>query len=226
MKRVSPEHGNIRVRAVGRGIPYLTEPGWYTIPAWSRGSKPFDQLSPFKIGHEPGKNFECYWQSWKVWSKVEKQEKFDWSWPEETHVDQDTGLPNEKWIKWHEALLNNKRPVRRPNGRAIPLYAWWEGEQLDVVQARKRIYIPELQKLYRAHPVYQILLDRVRSGHNLIIVEPDGPCYKTWPKGRDVDLQLLVDLQDRTTREEDPTKYFPYGHGYVLALTILQDLTK
>lgn len=133
------------------------------------------------------------------------------------------GLPNDKWHKWHESLKNHKYPVRRPNGRAKPLYAWWNEEKLDVVQARKAIYIPELQKLYRAHPVYQKLLEKVRGGQNIIIVEPDGPNYTKYPNGRDVTQELLVEMQD-WTEQEDSKRYFPYGHGYVIALTLFEDL--
>jgi hypothetical protein len=48
--------------------------------------------------------------------------------------------------------------VRRPNGRAVPLYAWWKGQKLGIVEARKQIYIPYLQDLYRQSPIYKQLL--------------------------------------------------------------------
>lgn len=215
MKRVSPEHGSICVQNVGRGIPYPRRAGWKIIPAWSRGAAPYRELSPFHIGHAPNQNFESFWQSHKVWKHVAKQEVYNWSWPAEQHLGDD-GNPNEAWTKWHNALKTHKYPVRRPNGRAIPEYAWFEGEQLGVVDARKRIYIPELQKLYRAHPVYQKLLEEVRSGQNIIIMEPDG-----YPGGLEVTHESLVSMQDQT---ELNGKYFPYGHGYVIALTLFEDL--
>lgn len=217
MKRASPEHGNIRVQNVGRGLPYPQIEGWRVIPAWSRGAEPWKALSPFCIGHTKDTNFECYWQSHKVWDHVNAQKAYNWSWPAQKHLDED-GNPNADWYKWHEALKNHKYPVRRPNGRAKPQYAWWNGEKLGVVEARKQIYIPELQKLYRDHPVYQRLLEEVRGGQNIILLEPDG-----YPGGKDVDLDSLVTMQDQT---EIKGKYFPYGHGYVIALTILEDLQK
>jgi len=232
MKRASPEPGLIRVCGVGRGLPYPNEEGWENIPAWSRGAEPWDKLSPFKIGPIQGcNNFESWWQSHKVWNPVVAQKGWDWKWPSEIHVDADNN-PNEAWYKWHNALIANKHPVRRPNGRAIPLYAWWGGKKLGIVEARKQIYIPYLQKLYRMELAYQKLLEKVREGQSIIILEPDGPPPHLYTKGGDVTLESLIQLQDVTELKDFPgvssksAKYVPYGHGYVIALTLLEDLEK
>ncbi len=218
-KRGSVEPGSIRIRSVGRGVPYPTDTEYLNVAAWSRGASPWNDLSPFRIKTDNGCLFENYWQAHKVWQNVTKQSTKNWSWPAETH-----GEPNEAWDKWHEALKKHTEPVRRPNGRAIPLYAWFESEQLDVVQARKRIYIPVLQKLYRAHPTYQKLLEVVRDGQNICILEPDGCHHSQYSQGRDVNMEMLIEWQDRTQQEHDENRYFPYGHGYVIALTLFQDL--
>jgi len=150
-------------------------------------------------------------------------------------------LPNELWTKWHDSLIHNKYAVRRPNGRHIPLYAWFEGEKLDIIRARQEIYIPMLQKLYRKHPIYQKLLEMVKSGEDIIIVEPDGPPKHLFPEGLEVNLDLLKHLQSvtkvgelggilpgreapRENSQNNSQKYVPYGHGYVIALTILEDI--
>ncbi len=183
-------------------------------------------MSPFLIGpvvtkEEIAKNFENMWQARKVWEKIGS----------EVHVGAD-GLPNEAWKKWHDTLVAKKEAVRRPNGYEKPLYAWWEGEKLGVIEARKRIYIPFLQELYRAHPAYQQLLTKVKNGENVLILEPDGPPAGLYPLGLDMDLELLIKFQDITEWNQLPgayttsKKYVPYGHGYVIALTILQDLSQ
>ncbi len=229
MKRAEVEPGSIKVCGQQKHHSYPKEvDGWINIPAWSRGAGAWKELSPFFIASpdNPKGNFESYWQSWKVWESVNG----------EKHVDPATGNPNEAWKVWHDALANNPKPVRRPNGYVKPLYAWWEGERLDVVQARKRIYIPGLQKMYRAHPQYQKLLELVRNGQSVIIIEPDGPPLSMYPSGMDVNLDLLIQLQDVTTAKDFPVdnevrrytthdnKYIAYGHGYCIALTLLQDL--
>lgn len=232
--------GMIYIRNVARGIAYPSVDNVVNIPAWSRGSKPWNVLSPFNLGpvkfEEDGKvkecaTFETWWQSFKVWKDVDG----------ERHVDDTKDqLPNEAWHKWHDTLLANPKPIRRPNGRAIPLYAWWREQKLDVVQARKELYIPYAQRLYRAHPMYRKLFEMVYlEGKNICILEPDGPQHFLFPDGVRLDLETLRALQNVTQLGQFPNlsedqiktlkytgadkKYVPYGHGYVLALTLLED---
>jgi len=239
---------NIRVRKAkgprGSSIGYPKVEGWENIPAWSRGAKPWKYLSPFEIGpvmYEENGNiisaalFENFWQGWKVWEVVKKQnqksQKSKWVWPKERHVDINLN-PNELWVKWHNAMMKHKTPVRRPNGKNIPLYAYWKGKKLGIVEARKQIYIPYLQYLYRSHPTYKKLLEKVLAGSKIIILEPDGPLYDIYPDGMPVNLELLYNLQNVTkigdipggNTYSNPKQYFPYGHGMVIALTLLEDV--
>lgn len=236
------EHGQIRIGQTRRAHAHPTYPGYETISAWSRGKAPWKDLSPFTIGpvkftndngeKDSAKIFENFWQSFKVWEKVGKQNQKDkktkedvWVWPAETHIGKD-GFPNEKWEKWHNALLHNEAPVRRPNGKAIPKYAWWDGEKLDILEARRQIYIPFLKVLYRAHPTYQKLLAKVRSGTNIMLVEPDGALLDAYPEGMPVDLKKLESLIGETNyaKEGFPKAYRPFGHSFVIAMCLLEDL--
>lgn len=224
MKRASPEPGSVAVYRCARGVSYPKEEGWINIAAWSRGAAPWKQLSPFVMGPvDDAVNFENHWQSFKVWETIGSTG--------ERHVGED-GLPNEAWYAWHKKLRATPQAIRRPNGYEKPLYAWYKGQKLDVVQARKQIYIPDLQRLYRAHPVYQQLLKLVRNGQNVIIIEPDGPAEDV--RCQPLSKETLVALQDCTTWKEaarlfgqpewaGSNRYFPYGHGYVIALTLLED---
>ncbi len=245
--------GKIRIRSfyTGSTLPNVTS--YENIQAWSGGTEPWKQLSPFVIGpvvlegEIKALNFEDFWQAHKVYENVDAQNTWQWKWPAEVHVEGEEKLPNEAWHKWHNALLKTPHAVRRPNGRAVPLYAWWprrhgrrelkDSKDLDpthvklgVVEARKQIYIPYLQELYRKHPAYQSLLNKVKSGVNIIILEPDGPPSMFYPTGLEVDLNMLVQLQDVTELNQLPglntssKKYVPYGHGYVIALCLLEDV--
>lgn len=66
----------------------------------------------------------------------------------------------------------------------------------------------------------------------LSFVEPDGAPLYLYPQGFEVNIDLLTILQDVTKVKDFPgsksksDKYVPYGHGYVIALTILQDLQR
>jgi hypothetical protein len=237
--------GQIRVREAKRrqaGKGYPSVRGFVNIPAFSKGAKPYKQLSPFfvTVDYEEngeqrvGEIFENFFQSRKVYRQVTRQTG-DWVWPAETHVDANDN-PNENWIRWNRALSSHELPIRHPNGKAIPLYAWWKGQKLGVVEMRKQIYIPFLQAIYRQHPVYQQILAMVRRGTNIIILGPDGPNMDLYPNGMPVTLEMLVDLQNVTrigdiphvegyvNNDVPPGKYFPYGHEFVIALTLLEDL--
>lgn len=223
MKRASPEPGSVAVYRCGRGIPYPKKQGWINISAWSRGAAPWNQLSPFFIGPvEDAVNFENHWQSYKVWESISN----------ERHIGED-GLPNDAWRAWHKQLRETRSAIRHPNGYEKPLYAWYKDQKLGVVEARKQIYIPDLQRLYRAHAAYQQLLAMVRKGTNVILIEPDGPAEDA--RCQPLSKETLVALQDCTTWKEaaplfgqplgsGSNRYFPYGHGYVIALTLLEDL--
>lgn len=263
-------HGKIRIGQTQRTLSYPEFPGFEVIPAFSRGKKPWKELSPFFIGPvvfkypngETGKcgNLESYWQSYKVWDKVDRQSKADWKWPAETHVEkltkdsfaancgidifnirQDSLVPNEKWYLWHDALIKHDKAVRRPNGKKVPLFAWWYDEEkecyekLNTIEARRKIYIPTLKTLYRAHPVYQQLLTKFRKGTNIMLVEPDGPLRqvvehdgsitKVYPQGKEFDLATLYEWIDKMNYGDEgfPERYAPFGHGAVLAICLLED---
>ena len=215
--------GKIRIAQQAKGKSYPNYKDFENIPCWSRGKGEWKQLSPFYLKFAEGAIFENFYQSFKVWDTVSKQKTKNWIWPEEKHVDDEN--PNKNWEKWHKALLYHDLPVRRPNGKNIPLYSWWQGKKLNVVDARKEIYIPYLKKLYSANPVYKKLLEKVKSGKNVMLIEPDGPFLEAYPDGLEVDLPLLHLLIDRTNYAEEGygEKYRPYGHGYVLATCLLED---
>jgi hypothetical protein len=123
------------------------------------------------------------------------------------------------------ALIKHELPVRRPNGKAVPLYSYFQGEKLGLVEARKKIFIHYLKMIYRKTPTYQELLKKFRSGQSIMLIEPDGPLLEAYPNGLEVDLLLLNSLIEVTNYASEgfPDRYRPYGHGYVLATCLLED---
>lgn len=235
--------GKIRVAGTGRGLGYPKVEGFVVIPSWSRGAAPWKKLSPFYIGpvhfeengeQKVAKNYENFWQGSKVWKNVNKQRTKFWQWPAECHVDENN-QPNENWHKWNKALLSNDGAVRRPNGKNVPLYAYWNNEQLDVIEARKKIYIPYLQAAYRAHPVYKELLALVYSGLNVILMDACNVLYNLYPQGIECTKEQLLKLIETTNvdqiddgvilrKEGFEHAYFGFGHGLVINLTLMEDL--
>lgn len=231
----------IRVAGKARGCPYPKLKNYVVIPAWSRGAGEWKKLSPFFIGPieykdsggeiSKAKIFENFWQGQKVYTQIEKQnqKKNEWVWPKTRQMDKNQN-PNDSWYKWNAALMKHKKAVRRPAGKAIPKYAYWEGEKLGIIESRKRIYIPYYQKLIRKSPVYKKLLKMVKSGKNIIIVEPDGPDIRLFPDGKEVYGNLLEEWIEVTDRkevdetEDGKSRYRAYGHGFVIAQTLIEDL--
>lgn len=214
MKRAEREPGLVRIVQWRKYHPEPNEEGWEVIPAWSKGKSPWNALSPFFLKLEDGAIFENFWQSWKVF-------------PALGHIGPD-GNPNEKWEAWHKKVLYDPKPQRHPAGKLKPAYAWWNGQKLGVVDARKQIYIPTLEKLYKASPTFAKLQEKVQSGQNVILIEPDGPDLGVFPKGVDMSIELIEKLKDVTDIRQFPNaktdreKYVPFGHCYVIASLLLK----
>jgi hypothetical protein len=239
-KSIKVEYGKIRIGQHQRAKMQPVYPNFEKITAWSRGK--WKDLSPFYIGgveyvdvdgeKEVAPIFENFWQGHKVWDKVARQKQKVWEWPSESHIKDD--MPNEKWMKWHKALINHDEPVRRPNGRAVPKYAWWRDQKtgklqkLNTVESRRKIYIPFLKDLYRKSASYKKLLAKVKAGQNIMLIEPDGPLLDAYPEGREMTLDLLNNLVEKMNYKDEgfPERYAPFGHGYVIAMCILEDLEK
>lgn len=224
---------NLRVGGANlRPRKYAKKEGYENIPVISLGKKPWKDLSPFFLGpiekdnEIVSTNVENYWQFHKVWETVDKQnqKKSGWKWAKERHVELIDGeykvLPD--YWKWREKGLMFEKAVRRPNGRNIPLFSLFEGERLDLIESRKRIYIPAYKNLLRKHPTYLLLLNKLRNGEKLIIIDLDGPRLDLHPEGRDVDIDKLNEWIGK--EKYDDGRYFPYGHGYVVAMSLLEDL--
>jgi hypothetical protein len=202
---------------------YPTAQGFLQIPAWSRGKGIYRQLSPFFLGpiDYDGlsvKTFESLWQHSKVYrGQVDAQ-----------------GNPTQVWYNWRNAGFGADAE-RHPMGKEIPLYSYFNGEKLDVVEARKKIYIPYYKELVRETPAYKELLARLKAGLQLLLIEPDGPFLQDFPEGVPIDRELfkqLIGVTDQKTfysligkpYPHAKNRYFPLGHGYVLADALLEDL--
>lgn len=218
-------HGSIRVGQQRMRKSYPSFPGFMQIPAWSRGKGIYKELSPFFLGPVTAtdglvaNNLENYWQHQKIYP---------------VHLDKD-GNPSKEWYLWREKGFNMP-PDRHPMGKAKPAYLYHNGQKLDVVNARLQVYIPIYKELARKTKSYAHLLSLLKNGTNILLIEPDGPPLDRFPSGLQVDINLLDDLKHITNLNglynrlgllpSNEDKYFPYGHGYVLAEALLEDLAK
>ena len=55
----------------------------------------------------------------------------------------DNGKPNKDYFLWAQRIWNDTYAQRYPMGKGVkPLYSWWDGQKLDYIEARKKIYVP------------------------------------------------------------------------------------
>lgn len=150
----------------------------------------FRWLSPFLLPAPPAKNLENLWQFSKVYP---------------CHVDL-TGNVNDAWLKWRERGWQDRKAHRYPMGKgAIPLFSLWNGERLDYIQARKRIYAPEYARNVVATNSFGTLLELCVDNDEVALRDYDG--YDYHPLGM-------------TLREVISNPRRKMGHAFILAMII------
>lgn len=161
------------------------------INVTSHGKDQFKQLSPFKLG--PVSLYKGY-----ISQNVENAWQFCKVYPE--HADA-IGNPTAKYFSWSRAGWNSKQPFRYPMGKGKkPLYSYWDGEKLDYITARKRIYIP----LYTSAAVKTNSFQELKSiKEDILIVD-----FDVYDKGV-LDWDTLIN-----------DSLHPFGHGFVLGMLL------
>ena len=141
---------SIRVGRIDKGYPSFE--GYEPIIIMTKSSK-YGAIGPYCLKNDQGQIMENIYQFHKIYKNVPKSvqrySKWDnrviWNWPAETHINNETNEPNEKYWKWREAGLNAPDPIRYPvgfNHRHECLYALWNDKKLNYIESRKEIYIP------------------------------------------------------------------------------------
>lgn len=152
------------------------------------------ELSPFFLGPCPlyGKfnavNMENAWQYAKVYPEFLSE----------------TGEILPTYKEWSTHGWKLKRAVRYPMGQgAVPAFSLWDGERLDYIQARKKIYIPLYREAVKKTRAWKLLKLFFEDKKEIVLFDFDGHG------------------DSRTLRQvlNDPTKKM--GHGYVLAMMLL-----
>lgn len=166
--------------------------GFDVINVTSRSKDIYRSLSPFILGPvtlcdgRVSENVENAWQYSKVYSK---------------QVDE-KGDPNWIWRVWSNRGMRMDRAVRYPKGKgSVPLYSYFCGEKLDIVEARKKIYIPLYEKCAINTEAYDILKSRIEKGDKIAI--------------KDFDV-YRHDLQNKSFEDLIYDVNKPLGHGFVL----------
>ena len=184
--------------------------------------------------------FENFWQGSKVFDRVFSIEvyashfhrnnpkylwwKYDAEEGGDIMYDSETKEVNyELWTKWRDSIWSCPNAIRYPNGysnRWRTQFSLGKGNvRLSYIDARKQIYVKEYSRLSRKTPEFATLLNKLRSGKNLLICEVDAP--REGKKGsyglqKDVTLEYLDELMN------DGSEAF--GHGVCLAKALLESI--
>lgn len=153
---------------------------------WSRGLSPFFCGPVNLYDNLIAKNVENGWQ----YSKVYKQ-----------HVGLD-GNPTEEYFKWARAGWQDDYAHRYPMGKgAKPEYAWWNGQRLGYLEARKKIYVPLYASAVRKTVAYKKLRELYNSNDIIYLWDFDG--YDNEALG--ISMKDVINNPDRSM-----------GHAFVL----------
>lgn len=141
-----------------------------SIDVTSSGRKPWNLLSPFKLGPVSlyggmqSLNVENAWQYAKLYERF---------------ADED-GNPTPAYYKWAKQGWANPKAGRYPMGKGVkPLCSIWNGKKLDYITARKRIYLPLYAQGSLNSPVFAKLLELVeqlaKNDKDLVLLDFDAP---------------------------------------------------
>jgi len=187
-----------------------------------QGSKVYDILYPMEIyPHKKSPRIKKYLR---------------WEYKTENRggdiIFKDNELNYELYLDWRNKLWNCKYPIRYPNGienRGKVLFSLCINKdgtekRMDYITARREIYMKEYMRLVKKIDEYQILLNNLMIGKNLLICEIDVPAKgKKGEYGKDCDVvnTCPISLEKLDKLLNDTTSAF--GHGLCLAYSLLKD---
>lgn len=124
----------------------------------------------------------------------------------EDHVGLD-GRPSAAYWAWARQGWDNPMAVRYPRGKgARPAFAWWAGQALGYVDARKAIYWPLYRDAVARTAGFARLKELHARGASLVLFDFDGFDHEA--RG-----MSLADVLLQTAR--------PMGHAFVLKAMLL-----
>jgi len=157
---------------------------------WSMLLSPFYLGPVYLYGGYSACKMESAWQYSKVYSSYMDAE----------------GNPTPAYFEWAMEGWKSKIAVRYPMGKeAKPEYIWWDGEKLDYVAARKKVYAPLYIKCVVPKISFTKLKEMRDSNTDIVLWDFDGYDY----------ISLGMTLRDVLN---DPNRKM--GHAFILAILL------
>jgi hypothetical protein len=240
------QSGQIRVGRITNPKKHPKFEGFIPIVVMTLSSK-YGHIGPYGLKDEQGRIMENIWQFSKTYKKVPHTQQFAsrwdrriiWEYPEEVHVDEQGNITDNYWF-WRKSGMDMPDAIRYPVGidhKHEVLYSLWETEgefkKLNYVEARKEIYAKVYSKLVTQHETFYQLVDMLKEGKNLLILEIDGPHQESLQYYQDkyhvntnfIENHTMLATTDNLNIMLNDTKH-SYGHGYCLASCLLEHLDK
>lgn len=70
-----------------------------------------------------------------------------------------------------------------------------DGPHLNYIEARKEIYLPLYIDLVKKHPHFEFLLNKVKRGENILIIEVDGPHQESLDYYKETYMLVIILLK-------------------------------
>lgn len=225
--------------SVNGAIPILIHPG---------KTNRYASLSPYEIRDNLGRFVENVYQFSKLYRQVYYQNQSSymvghygkvntWSHPTETHIISNPnsythlGVNGEyftltpEYYKWQQKGYYNQYAIRYPNGytsRHECVGLLWNNQILNYVNGRYVYINAYMVSNIRSHTLYLELLNYLKNGQNLLILEVDGPKYHTSaPYNQISDQNPTLLVTPETLRQARFNPDLPFGHGWIIAAMLL-----
>src|SRR5690606_35543586 len=119
----------------------------------------------------------------------------------------ENGDPTDEYFKWAQIGFLTQKGIRYPLGKdAKPLYSYWNGEKLNHIQARKKIYIPAYTAAVGKTQAFEQLITFYKQKKNIELWDFDGYDH-------DAEGMTLEDVIINSSRS--------FGHAFVLKMMLL-----
>jgi hypothetical protein len=155
----------------------------------------FSPMTEIEGGYKGFYCFENYWQGGKVIKNVDPAVSIEW------------------WKKQQKGKRRYAGPGKSKQMKVLNAI-YEDGIVRDYINSRKNVYVPEYYEMAKKAKCLAGIRKRLTDGETVVVYDFDGP--RTNDGDNDI-LPVSIDLLK--AKINDPRH--PFGHGYVVAATIL-----
>ena len=104
-------------------------------------------------------------------------------------------------------------------------------KNMAIKESRKNLYLPLYVSMVQKEPQFKFLLDKVKNGTNVLIIEVDGPHQESLEYYKEkynvsedfIENSTMLATCDNLNIMLNDTKH-PFGHGYCLGIALSMNL--